>query len=30
MLAISTLRQDAPSGTDAALGQGIFADGSRV
>jgi hypothetical protein len=25
MLAISTLRQDAPSGTDAALGQGIFA-----
>ena len=25
MLAISTLRQDAPNGTDAALGQGIFA-----
>jgi hypothetical protein len=25
MLAISTLRQDAPIGTDAALGQGIFA-----
>jgi hypothetical protein len=25
MLAISTLRQDAPSGTNAALGQGIFA-----
>jgi hypothetical protein len=25
MLAISTLRQDAPPGTDAALGQGIFA-----
>ena len=25
MLAISTLRLDAPSGTDAALGQGIFA-----
>jgi hypothetical protein len=25
MLAISTLRQDAVSGTDAALGQGIFA-----
>ena len=25
MLAISTLRQDAPSGTDAAVGQGIFA-----
>jgi hypothetical protein len=25
MLAISTLREDAPSGTDAALGQGIFA-----
>src|SRR5829696_1070201 len=25
ILAISTLRQDAPSGTDAALGQGIFA-----
>jgi Domain of unknown function (DUF4386) len=25
MLAISALRQDAPSGTDAALGQGIFA-----
>jgi hypothetical protein len=25
MLAISTLRQDAPSGTDAALGQAIFA-----
>jgi hypothetical protein len=25
MLAISTLRQDAVSGTDAAVGQGIFA-----
>jgi hypothetical protein len=25
MLAISTLRQDAPTGTDAALGQGVFA-----
>jgi hypothetical protein len=27
MLALSTLRQDAPGGTDAAVGQGIFASG---